>query len=199
MRKCDILIVGVGGQGIILASDIIAEVGLEAGYDVKKSDILGLAVRGGSVVSQVRWAEKVEAPVIIPGQVDFLLAFEPLEALRALSYASPSNTTALVNIYPIPPVSVSSGETLYPGLRDIRIQIHSHVKHSVFFNATELALEMGTVRVTNMIMLGTFAFLLSDIIPLQLWEKAICRYVPKNYKDINLGAFRTGQTLLRRG
>ncbi|MEM2002030.1 MAG: indolepyruvate oxidoreductase subunit beta [Candidatus Methanomethylicaceae archaeon] len=199
MRKCDILIVGVGGQGIILASDIIAEVGLAAGYDVKKSDVLGLAVRGGSVVSQVRWGEKVEAPVIIPGQVDFLLAFEPLEALRALSYASPSTTTALVNIHPIPPVSVSSGETLYPDLRGIRIQIQSYVKQSVFFNATELALKIGTVRVTNMIILGAFAFLLLDIVPLYLWEKAIYRYVPKNYKDINLEAFRKGQTLLRRG
>ena len=107
------LITGVGGQGTILASDILAEVGLRLGYDAKKSDILGLAVRGGSVVSHIIWGENVRAPMIDRGTADYYLSFEWLEGLRRLVYTN-KDTVVLANDWRIDPVSVSSGRPTIP-------------------------------------------------------------------------------------
>ena len=107
------LIAGVGGQGTVLASDILAEVGIRLGYDTKKSDILGLAVRGGSVVSHIQWAPKVHAPVVDEGEVDFLIGFEWLETLRKKSYIKPDGFI-LANDCRIDPMTVSSGQAVYP-------------------------------------------------------------------------------------
>ena len=107
------LITGVGGQGTILASDILAEVGLRLGHDAKKSDILGLAVRGGSVVSHIIWGENVRAPMIDRGTADYYLSFEWLEGLRRLVYTN-KDTVVLANDWRIDPVSVSSGQADYP-------------------------------------------------------------------------------------
>ena len=106
--KIDLLLTGVGGQGNILASDIIGEVAIITGYDVKKTDTLGMAQRGGSVVSHVRIAEKVYAPLIKEGEVDFLLAFEKLESIRWANYLRPGGV-AIINNYAVPPLSVNLG------------------------------------------------------------------------------------------
>ncbi len=112
-KDLNFLIAGVGGQGTVVASDILSDVGSENGYDVKKSDILGLAVRGGSVVSHVRWAEKVHAPMMEEGGADYLIGFEWLETLRRLSYIRPEGTI-VVNDCRLDPIMVSSGEAEYP-------------------------------------------------------------------------------------
>lgn len=196
MKGLDILVAGVGGQGTILASDILAEVGMAAGYDVKKSDVLGLAVRGGSVLSQVRWGDEVASPVVVPGKVQFLLGFEPLEALRGVEYLSP-DSTVLVNTHPIPPVSVSSGDAHYPTLDEIKRILKAAPRQAFFFDATEVAVKLGTPRVTNVVMLGAFASKVE--IPQAIWEDVISARVPAKYRDLNLRAFQAGRELLKGG
>jgi indolepyruvate ferredoxin oxidoreductase beta subunit len=118
VKKQDLLMVGVGGQGIVLASDILGGVALAAGYDVKKTDTLGMAQRGGSVVSHVRVADKVWSPLIKEGEVDVLVAFEKLEAAR-WSYYLNEGGAAIVNNQTTPPLSVSLGTQRYPGDKEI--------------------------------------------------------------------------------
>ena len=119
MQTTRFLITGVGGQGTILASDVLAEVGLRLGYDAKKSDILGLAVRGGSVVSHIIWGGKVRAPMIDEGSADYYISFEWLEGLRRMAYTNP-DTVILANDWRIDPVAVSSGQAEYPAVEGIR-------------------------------------------------------------------------------
>jgi indolepyruvate ferredoxin oxidoreductase beta subunit len=196
MKKLDILIVGVGGQGVILASDILAEVGMVLGYDIKKSDILGLAVRGGSVMSQVRWGNEVASPVVMPGEVDFLLGFEPLEALRVIDYLAPESIV-IVNTYPIPPVSVSSGDASYPSLEEIKHILKSGSGQTYFLDATGVAMKLGTARLANMVLLGAFAAQLN--VAFDVWENVIKNRVPATYRDLNLRAFQAGRALVQGG
>ena len=140
------LITGVGGQGTILASDILAEVGLRLGHDAKKSDILGLAVRGGSVVSHIIWGENVRAPMIDRGTADYYLSFEWLEGLRRLVYTN-KDTVVLANDWRIDPVSVSSGQADYPDEDGIRAAIRERCAGLREIPATPLAVEMGNARV----------------------------------------------------
>jgi indolepyruvate ferredoxin oxidoreductase beta subunit len=113
MKKMDLLIAGIGGQGNILASDIVGEVAISAGYDVKKTDTIGMAQRGGSVVSNVRIARHVYSPLIKEGDVDILLAFEKLEAAR-WGYYLRDEGIAIINNHAVPPLSVSMGQDQYP-------------------------------------------------------------------------------------
>jgi len=112
-RSRNFLLVGVGGQGTLLAADVVALVGMESGYDVKKSEVHGMAQRGGSVTSHVRWGERVYSPLIAPGEVDYFVAFERLEALRYVEMMRPRGVL-LINDYRISPVTVSSGDSVYP-------------------------------------------------------------------------------------
>jgi indolepyruvate ferredoxin oxidoreductase beta subunit len=118
LKKLDILVTGVGGQGVVLASDIIGETALAAGFDVKKTDTLGMAQRGGSVISHVRLGEKVWSPLIKEGEVDVILAFEKLEAARWSHYLAPG-AAAIINMYEQPPLSVSLGQENYPSDAEI--------------------------------------------------------------------------------
>ena len=120
LQKRDFLLAGVGGQGTILASDILVEVGLAAGYDVKKSEVHGMAQRGGSVESQVRWGDKVYSPTIERGTADFLLGFEMLEVARWVDFMKPG-ADVIVNRYRIAPPSVNSGQATYPEEADITV------------------------------------------------------------------------------
>ena len=126
MVAINFLLAGVGGQGTILASDVLASVGLRAGYDVKKSEVHGMAQRGGSVTTSIRWGDKVYSPLIGPGEADFFVSFEKLEALRHIGKLRPGGVV-LVNDYAIPPLSVSSGSDQYPdderlgGLEDVEL------------------------------------------------------------------------------
>ena len=119
MKTTNFALVGVGGQGVLLASDILAEVGLRAGFDVKKSEVHGMAQRGGSVLSQVRWGDKVYAPLVGKGEVDYLVSFELLETLRWLEFLR-AEGIAIVNDQRLPPLAVSSGGMEYPGEEQIR-------------------------------------------------------------------------------
>jgi indolepyruvate ferredoxin oxidoreductase beta subunit len=192
MKSLNFLIAGVGGQGTVLSGDILAHLGMEAGYDVKKSDVLGLAIRSGSVVSHVRWGEKINSPMSMPGQVDYLLAYEPLESLRLAEFLRPEGTI-LLNEYKIPPVAVATGGARYPTDEEIRRTLAAATGNVYTFDATSKALELGSVKVVNVLMLGALSSLLE--VELRLWEEVIAVYVPEKAKEMNLKAFRAGRTL----
>jgi indolepyruvate ferredoxin oxidoreductase beta subunit len=187
------LISGVGGQGTVLASDILSDVGIFSGFDVKKSDILGLAVRGGAVVSHVRWAEKVYTPVLEEGSADFLVGFEWLETLRRTSYIHPSGTI-LVNDCRMDPISVSSGEADYPNREKILSQLQKSAVKVIVIPGLQTALDLGEARVLNIVMMGALAGLLNS--DSGIWEDVVRNRVPKKMLNLNLEAYRRGRALV---
>jgi indolepyruvate ferredoxin oxidoreductase beta subunit len=190
MKKMDLLVTGVGGQGVVLASDIIGETALAAGFDVKKTDTLGMAQRGGSVVSHVRLAEKVSSPLIKEGEVDLLLAFEKLEAARWSHYLKPG-AVAIVNTYEQPPLSVSLGQGKYPSDDEIAAALQRRTDRIHLIDANARARELGNVRTVNIFMLGCF----SVFAPLDaaVWRESISRRLPEKLREINLTAFAAGR------
>ncbi len=170
----NIALVGVGGQGTLLASQVIARAAMLAGLDVKQSEVHGMAQRGGSVVSQVRIGQKVYSPLIPSGQTDFLLSFELLESLRYANTLTATGT-ALINRQLIVPVTVSSGQQ--PWLDDLDARLERAFPHKILIDALTLAEELGNIRTVNMIMTGT----LSTLLPLQesAWRTAIAGLRPR--------------------
>jgi indolepyruvate ferredoxin oxidoreductase beta subunit len=190
MEKMDLLITGVGGQGVILASDIISETAITAGFDVKKTDTLGMAQRGGSVVSHVRIAPKVWSPLIKEGAADLILAFEKLEAARWSHYLR-SGGIAIINEYEQPPQSVSLGLEEYPDREAISASLKKRTDKIYFIDATRLARELGNVRTFNILMLGCFSVF--SPLDVNVWKESISRRLPENIREINLTAFDTGR------
>lgn len=190
METRNFLITGVGGQGTVLASDILAAVGLAAGYDVKKSDILGLAVRGGAVVGHVRWGEQVHSPIVPEGRVDYLIAFEILECLRWLNQVRPEGTV-LVNQQEIHPVTVSSGFATYPDPETVDQALRAATPHVYRIPGLQIARELGNSRVLNVVLLGALSALLQ--MEPQTWEDVLRERVSARYVDLNLQAFRKGR------
>ena len=185
-----ILLVGVGGQGTILASKILTLGLMEAGYDVKMSEIHGMSQRGGSVSSQVRYGEKVMSPVIEKGNADIIVSFEKMEALRYLDYLKEGGVI-VVNDEEIPSMSVITGEEVYPD--DILDEIRIHAKETVV-EATKLARELGNEKAANMILLGTIikAMGLEHID----WEAILKDNVKPQFFELNCKAISTGMNLM---
>jgi indolepyruvate ferredoxin oxidoreductase beta subunit len=190
IEKMDLLITGVGGQGVVLASDIIGETAIAAGFDVKKTDTLGMAQRGGSVVSHVRMAQAVRSPLIREGQADLILAFERLEAARWSHYLRPGGI-AIVNNYVQPPQSVSLGQEEYPDQDEIANALKRQTDEVYFIDATEIARKLGNVRTFNILMLGCLSVFTP--IDLNVWKESIARRLPENIREINLTAFEKGR------
>jgi indolepyruvate ferredoxin oxidoreductase beta subunit len=190
VEAINFMITGVGGQGTILSSDILSAVGLAADYDVKKSDILGLAVRGGAVMGHIRWGDKVHSPIVPTGRVDYLVAFEILEGLRHLHQVRPKGHV-LVNQQEIHPVSVSSGLTDYPDRGEADKSLDKAVEHVYRVPGLQIAQELGNSRVLNVVLLGA----LSGLLPVEprVWEDALEERVPAKYKELNIKAFRSGR------
>lgn len=190
METQDLIIVGVGGQGTILASDIIGEAALAAGYDIKKTDTLGMAQRGGSVVSHVRIADKVWSPLIKEGEADILIAFEKLEASRWSHYLK-SGGLAIVNNYAMPPLSVSLGSQRYPTDKEILDILRQRTDYVYFVDGTRKATELGDIRTLNIFLLGY----VSRFIPISLdiWNACISQRMPANILEMNIIAFNQGR------
>lgn len=186
----NILIVGVGGQGTLLTSRIIAQVAVQLGYDVKVSEVHGMAQRGGSVVSQVRYGEKVYSPIIKKGDADIILAFEKIEAARWLDYLKP-NGLMIINDERVDPLPVLSGKTKYP--TDIVTRIKNLVANTIEVNATDIAIKCGNIKTANVVLLGILAAAMD--IPVEEVEKAIREMVPAKAVDVNLVAFQEGLKL----
>ena len=193
METINFLITGVGGQGTVLASDIMAAVGLAAGYDVKKSDILGLAIRGGAVISHVRWGERVHSPIVPDGCADYLIAFEILEGLRWLDQVR-SDGTMIMNQQEIHPVTVSSGFASYPDPETVDSALASaDCLHRV--PGLDIAKELGNARVLNVVLLGAISGILT--VDSEIWEGVLRERVPARYTDLNIRAFHRGRAWIQ--
>ena len=189
MQK-NFLFVGVGGQGILTASDIAAQVGIDLGLEAKKSEVHGFAQRGGVVESHVRWAPRVGSPTCEKGTVDVLVAFELLEAARWIEWLRPGGTV-VVNDQKITPMSVSVGDAVYPDREAILQALKARAGRVVLVDGLGLAEEAGTVRAVNTVVLGALSALLET--PPEVWEEAIVRRVPPRYADANRTAFHLGR------
>lgn len=182
----NILLVGVGGQGTILVSKILSTGLVEAGYDVKMSEIHGMAQRGGSVSTQVRYGEKVYSPIIGIGDADILVSFETMETLRWLEYLKPEGVV-VINDYEIPSAPILSGKADYPqGIIEL---IESKVETKVI-NAAEIAEKLGSSKVMNVVLLGALikSMNLTDID----WENVIKDLVKEKFVDLNIKALHAG-------
>jgi indolepyruvate ferredoxin oxidoreductase beta subunit len=188
----NILLSGVGGQGIILASDIMVEVFLESGFDVKKSEVHGMAQRGGSVTSHVRFGMKVYSPIIKQGEVDILFSFEELEGLRWLNYVKPDGVIVLNN-HKINPPAVNLGQMEYP--KDIPEIFRKQFDKFYLIDGTKLALEAGNIRAANVVLLGAISNLFE--IEEDLWMEAILRHLPPRLHEVNRQAFVLGRIQMK--
>lgn len=194
MKKLDLLMTGVGGQGVILASDILGEVALAAGHDVKKTDTIGMAQRGGSVISHVRIARQVWSPLIKEGEVNILVAFEKLEAARWGYYLRPGGI-AIVNNQALPPLSVSLGNERYPSDEEIISILKRRTDRIYFVSGTSRVGELGNSRALNMFMLGC----VSIFIPFKvhMWKDCISQSLPSEVRQVNIIAFNQGRKEIR--
>jgi indolepyruvate ferredoxin oxidoreductase beta subunit len=183
----DILIVGVGGQGTLLASRVLGSLAQAQGFDVKLSEVHGMAQRGGSVVTHVRFGDKVFAPVIDESSADILLAFEKLEALRWVGRLK-KNGRMFIGTQEISPMPVITGTEEYPA--DIEEKIRAIVPDAVFVDALRLATEAGNAKAVNIVLIGVLARHMD--IDKQAFLDAIKQTVPPKTLDINLVAFEKG-------
>jgi indolepyruvate ferredoxin oxidoreductase beta subunit len=184
----NILMAGVGGQGVILASFLLSQAAVEAGYDIKQSEVHGMAQRGGSVTSHLRIGEEVFSPVLSEGMVDVMLSFEPLEAVRNCHFLK-ADGLHLYNTARVNPSTVTSGALTYPD--DVEERIASCAPRSLAIDATALAEEAGSARSANVVLLGA----LSTLLPIEegVWDTVLHRELPAKILDLNLRAFAVGR------
>lgn len=185
-----IILVGVGGQGTILASKLLTQGLMESGYDVKMSEIHGMSQRGGSVSSQVRYGDEVHSPVIEKGGADILVSFEKMEALRWLKYLKPDGKI-VVNNYSINPVPVTMGKCAYPS--DIIEELSGKADTTVV-DAVAESIKLGNTKVMNIILLGTIIKLM-HLEPID-WAKIVRDHVKPAFAEMNLKALKLGKRLV---
>jgi len=185
----NIMIVGVGGQGTLLASRILGNTVISKGYDVKVSEVHGMSQRGGSVVTYVKYGERVYSPIIDEGEADIILAFEMLEAFRAMPYLK-TNGKMIANTQQINPMPVITGACEYP--QDIEKKISSQIDLKTV-DALSLANEAGNSKAVNVVLIGVMAK--STDIPYEDWINTIKTTVPEKFLDVNLKAFDLGYNL----
>jgi indolepyruvate ferredoxin oxidoreductase beta subunit len=186
---CDLVVVGVGGQGVILISNLIGVAAVKAGYAVRGAETHGMAQRGGSVISHIRIG-CTYGPMVPPGGADVLLALEPAEALRYAHFLAPDGV-ALVNTQPILPITVTTGKASYPPVDEILAPLRNRCKELKILNATRLAAELGAAQAMNVVMLG----LLSRYVPIreELLLVTLSETIPAKYLELNKRAFQLGQ------
>lgn len=183
----NILLVGVGGQGTILASKVLSEGLVRAGYDVKMSEIHGMSQRGGSVTTHVRFGTRVYSPIVNEGEADILVSFEKVEAVRWLAYLRPGGMLVL-NDYEIHPLSVLTGAARYPG--DIVERLRAEVPNLLVLNAAEMATRLGSVKAQNIVLLGALVKGMKlDGID---WKSVLGELIPPRMYDLNVEAFKAG-------
>lgn len=183
----NILLVGVGGQGIILASKILSQGLINAGYDVKMSEVHGMAQRGGSVTTQVRFGKKVHSPIIGKGQADIIVAFEKMEAYRWLDYLK-TDGKVVVNDYAIPSVPSLTGKIPYPN--QILDDAKALVENLTVVKAADLAVELGNIKAQNIVLLG--ALLKAMEIADMEWESVLKENIKERFVELNLNALKAG-------
>ena len=189
--KGDVFLAGVGGQGTLLASEVLCDAFLLSGFDVKKSEVHGMAQRGGSVTTHLRFGPKVFSPLIEPGKADLLVAFEKIEALRFAHYLRPGGAM-VVNAQEIYPPSVATGQERYP--QDVTERLLAVTDRLHMVDALAVALSMREVRAVNIVLMGASSHFLP--LPEAAYEEAMTTRLPPKIVDVNVRAFRAGRGLL---
>jgi len=190
MTDLSIMIVGVGGQGQLLASRVIGDAALKSNFDVKVSEVHGMSQRGGSVVTYVKMGSKIYSPLIEKNEVDIIIAFEQLEAMRWIGYLREKGRM-IVNTQKIDPMPVITGIAKYPD--NIINQIKSIYGNTVAIDALTIAKESGNIKSVNMVLLGVMAS--SIDIDKEVWISSIRDIVPKKFIDVNIKAFEAGYSV----
>ncbi|NJD59763.1 MAG: indolepyruvate ferredoxin oxidoreductase [Anaerolineae bacterium] len=197
------LLAGVGGQGTILASDVLVNVGLAAGLQAKQAEVHGMSQRGGSVTSYVRWGRTVHSPLVGAGEVDVFLAFEKAAALRNLCQLR-MGALALVNLAAIEPVTVTSGGQSYPDDATLHQKIAEVTAQVVYVDGEAIAQSLGNIRAANVVLLGALSALMEreglsgDELSADTWLKVIIGRVPPKYAELNRQAFEQGRQAVER-
>ena len=187
----NVFLAGVGGQGILLASELLGGALLLGGYDVKKSEVHGMAQRGGAVTTHLRYGPRVFSPLIEPGTADLLVAFEKMEALRFAHFLKPEGAV-VVNAQEILPPSVATGRERYPERIEERLAAVTPNLYRI--DALAAALSLREVRAVNMVMVGAASHLLP--LPEHFYGEALRACLPERIVDVNARAFRAGRALM---
>lgn len=189
----NIFLSGVGGQGTILASNILGQLMLNAGYDVKKAEVHGMAQRGGDVTTHFRFGKKVHSPLIKQGEVDYLVSFELLEALRYMDWVKPDGKVVLNNFSILPP-AVNLGKMEYP--KDVLKTFKKRFKNSVWMvNGYAIAKGIGNMQVANIALLGALSKFFPEL-TMEQWIDAIRSLIPARLHEMNLKAFDEGRAAI---
>ncbi len=184
-----VVLVGVGGQGILLGSEIVAKAAMNAGFKVKTNEVHGMAQRGGSVIAQIRYGREVHSPLVEEGTARVLGSFERIEAIRFAHYLAPDGL-AVVSSQMIVPVTVSSGSgAAYPV--DAEDRLKAIFKRLVYLDASKIAIELGNLKTANVVILGAISAGLD--LPVEAWNEAIKSSVAEKFREINLKAFSKGR------
>jgi indolepyruvate ferredoxin oxidoreductase beta subunit len=192
VREFNIVLAGVGGQGILLAAEILGTAALKEGLNVRVSEIHGMAQRGGAVFSTVRIGENVLAPTVLEGQADVLLGFEPLETLRNIKYAS-KKTLVVMSAELVPPLELAAKNTRYLDIEEIVEKIRTFAEDVIVVETARLAQHAGSRIVGNVVLIGaSMATHRLPVKPESLME-ALCELVPKKRVQINIKAFKLGR------
>ena len=192
------LLAGVGGQGTILASDVLVNVGLALGYQAKQAEVHGMSQRGGSVTSFVRWGRVVHSPLVGAGEVDVFLAFEKAEALRNLNQLR-QGALVLVNLAAIEPVTVTSGGQAYPDDARLHQKIAEVTQGAIYVDGEATAQGLGNVKAANVVLLGALSALMERAqltgpeCSAETWLDVIIQRVPPKYVELNRQAFEAGR------
>ena len=187
----NVFLAGVGGQGTLLASEVLGEAFLAGGYDVKKSEVHGMAQRGGAVTTHLRYGPKVFSPLVEPGSADLLVAFEKMEALRFAHFLKPAGA-AVVNAQEIMPPSVATGRERYP--ENVAERLAGAIPNLYLVDALAAALSLHEVRAVNMVMVGAASHLLP--LPERCYLEALRARLPERIVEVNAKAFHAGRALL---
>jgi indolepyruvate ferredoxin oxidoreductase, beta subunit len=189
-KVTNIFLSGVGGQGTILASNILGHVFLGSGYEVKKAEVHGMAQRGGDVTTHFRFGKRVYSPLIREGEVDYLLSFELLEAVRYINWIRPEGKI-IINNQKIFPPAVNLGQAEYPG--DVEKIFRKYFKDNVWIvNGQEIARKLGNIQAANVVLVGAFSNFFPSA-PDDLWIEAIKELLPAKLHDLNVKAFYQGK------
>ena len=189
--KYSVQIVGVGGQGVLLASMVLGNAAMEMGYKVAMSEVHGMAQRGGSVLSTLRFGDDVISPLEATGNADLIMGFEPAETCRNLPLAN-KDSVILMNLDPVLPSMVAAGFEEYPAIEDLKEAVLKQNKNLYTIDATKIAIDAGKAVAANAVMIGAVAAVKGFPIPKDVLLNNLISQVPEKFKDLNVKAFEMG-------
>ncbi len=198
MKEFNIVLAGVGGQGILLAAEVLGTAAIKEGLNVRVSELHGMAQRGGAVISNVRIGEKVLAATVLEGHADVLLGFEPLETLRSLKFAS-EKALVIMSDEKIPPTELAAKMMKYPSMEEIVEKIHRFTKNITIVEAAKLAKKAGNILTQNVVLIGALAAMEKMPVKTESVMEALQELVPPKHLDINVKAFKLGYEYVKKG